>query len=144
MPSKFGTRLLRAVRLGAEYHDLGKLDAYNQEVLRKANSREPLPVKHWDAGVAALFRAAPTQDPGAAIAVYAHHRRAAQLGGRTKTRSTGLSGGASPTRTYGEDLRVQRRGSSEVPRRTQGSACDRATSAGSRAEHGWSSTPAVP
>src|SRR6266481_9807467 len=49
---RFGARLLRAVRLGGEFHDLGKLDPYNQQVLHKANSREPLPVKHWDAGAA--------------------------------------------------------------------------------------------
>src|SRR6266446_5013753 len=73
-PKKFGAKLLRAVRLGGEFHDLGKLDPYNQQVLNKANSREPLPVKHWDAGAAALFHHAPIQDGAAAVAVYAHHK----------------------------------------------------------------------
>ena len=42
--------------------------------MNKANSHNPLPVKHWDAGAAALFRQAPIQDAMAAIAVYAHHK----------------------------------------------------------------------
>jgi CRISPR-associated endonuclease/helicase Cas3 len=70
----FGARLLRAVRLGGEFHDLGKVDPYNQQVLYKANSHEPLPVKHWDAGAGALFHHAPVRDAAAAIAVYAHHK----------------------------------------------------------------------
>jgi CRISPR-associated endonuclease/helicase Cas3 len=60
--------------LAGEYHDLGKVDPDNQQVLHKPNSRQSLPVKHWDAGVAALFQRGPTQDPAAAVAVYAHHR----------------------------------------------------------------------
>jgi len=71
---RFGARLLRAVRLGGEFHDLGKLDPYNQGILNKANSHEPLPVKHWDAGAAALFHHAPIRDAAAAVAVYAHHK----------------------------------------------------------------------
>src|SRR5437667_6808186 len=71
---KFEARLLRAVRLGGEFHDLGKLDPYNQQILKKANSREPLPVKHWDAGAAALFHNAAIRDSAAAVAVYAHHK----------------------------------------------------------------------
>jgi CRISPR-associated endonuclease/helicase Cas3 len=69
-----GNKLLRTVRLAGEFHDLGKVDPYNQKVLSKANSREPLPVKHWDAGVAALFHHAPVRDAAAAMAVYAHHK----------------------------------------------------------------------
>ena len=71
---RFGGTLLRSVRLAAEYHDLGKLDPYNQQVLNKAGSREALPVKHWDAGVSALFHHAPIQNSAAAIGVYAHHK----------------------------------------------------------------------
>jgi CRISPR-associated endonuclease/helicase Cas3 len=71
---RFGARLLRAVRLGAEFHDLGKLDPYNQQILNRVNSRDPLPVKHWDAGAAALFRHEPIRDAIAAMAVYAHHK----------------------------------------------------------------------
>jgi CRISPR-associated endonuclease/helicase Cas3 len=69
-----GTRLLRSARLAGEYHDLGKLDPYNQQVLQKPNSRQSLPVKHWDAGVAALFHRVPIRDAAAALAVYAHHK----------------------------------------------------------------------
>lgn len=71
---RFGARLLRTVRLAGEFHDLGKLDPYNQQVLSKPNSREPLPVKHWDAGVAVLFNHAPVRDAAAGVAVYAHHK----------------------------------------------------------------------
>jgi CRISPR-associated endonuclease/helicase Cas3 len=71
---KFGAKLRRAVRLAGEFHDLGKVDPYNQKVLSKPNSREALPVKHWDAGVAALFHHPPIRDAAAAIAVYSHHK----------------------------------------------------------------------
>jgi len=72
--TKFGQALVRAVRLGAEFHDLGKLDPANQRILAKPGSRESLPVKHWDAGVAALLRVAELRDSFAAALVYAHHK----------------------------------------------------------------------
>jgi CRISPR-associated endonuclease/helicase Cas3 len=71
---QFGQPLLRSVRLSSEFHDLGKLDPANQRVLEKPNSRESLPVKHWDAGVSGLFHHQPIQDSAAGIAVYAHHK----------------------------------------------------------------------
>lgn len=72
--ARFGDALRRVVRLAAEFHDLGKLDPYNQQILNKAGSREALPVKHWDAGAAALFHHVPIQNSSAAIGVYAHHK----------------------------------------------------------------------
>jgi CRISPR-associated endonuclease/helicase Cas3 len=72
--AKFRATLVRAVRLGAEFHDLGKLDPANQKILGKPDSRESLPVKHWDAGVAALLRDGEIRDSFAAALVYAHHK----------------------------------------------------------------------
>ena len=72
--TKFGTKLLRAVRLAGEFHDLGKLDPANQRVLAKPGSRESLPVKHWDAGVSALLRDEELRDPLAALLIFAHHK----------------------------------------------------------------------
>jgi len=73
---KWGAALFRAVRLETEFHDLGKLDPANQEVLRKPNSKEPLKVReHWDPGVAHLLSSADA-DPStlaAALAIYSHH-----------------------------------------------------------------------
>lgn len=48
--------LLRAVvRSAAEYHDVGKLDAENQEVLSGKMKAKHLPVQHTDAGTAFLL-----------------------------------------------------------------------------------------
>lgn len=53
-------------------HDLGKLDALNQEVLRRSDGKQRhLPVNHVDAGSAALKEAAFWYS---ALMVYAHHR----------------------------------------------------------------------
>ena len=49
-----GTEFVEAVRGAAEVHDLGKLNEANQDVLRKV-SREALPVRHEDAGIAYLI-----------------------------------------------------------------------------------------
>lgn len=54
----------------ALYHDLGKLDPDNQEVLA-ADSVKSLPYNHVDAGVAHLRS---NNLPEAAILVYSHHR----------------------------------------------------------------------
>jgi CRISPR-associated endonuclease/helicase Cas3 len=53
---------------------LGKLDPANQKILARPGSRESMPVKHWDAGVAALLRVAELRDSFAAALVYAHHK----------------------------------------------------------------------
>lgn len=36
--------------LAAEFHDLGKLNALNQDVLNGRRAARSLPIKHWDAG----------------------------------------------------------------------------------------------
>jgi CRISPR-associated endonuclease/helicase Cas3 len=65
------TQLIGAIRLAAEFHDLGKLDRVNQEALQSM-PRKKLPLNHVDAGVAHIF------DLGvgnllAATLVYSHH-----------------------------------------------------------------------
>ena len=72
---RWGDLLVAVVRLASEYHDLGKLDSANQAVLRK-ESRQPLPVKHEDAGAAHFLSG---QDLSlsrllCAITIFAHHR----------------------------------------------------------------------
>lgn len=67
---KEGERLIHAVRLAAEFHDLGKLDAVNQRVL-ETNTGKML--NHVDAGVSALLRE-PFQNGAAALLVYSHHQ----------------------------------------------------------------------
>lgn len=62
-------RFVDAVEAAAIYHDLGKLDDANQEVLRR-RSRDPLQIAHEDAGVAELLR---LQRGEAAVLVAAHH-----------------------------------------------------------------------
>ena len=53
----------------ALYHDLGKLDTANQSVLEQ-DSRNPLPIDHKDAGVAALWE---LKRKESAVLVAAHH-----------------------------------------------------------------------
>lgn len=57
------------VEAAALYHDLGKLDKANQDVLEQ-NSRHPLHVAHEDAGVAALWG---LRCKESAVLVAAHH-----------------------------------------------------------------------
>jgi len=63
------SRVHAAVAWAALYHDLGKLEPENQEVLRTRESGS-LPINHVDAGVAYLLAIEQTE---AAMAVYAHH-----------------------------------------------------------------------
>lgn len=61
-----------SVRYAATFHDLGKLDAGNQEVLRTDKGSLPLP--HWDAGAAHLmFHSTVLANKISALFVYAHH-----------------------------------------------------------------------
>lgn len=63
-------QLLWTVDLASIYHDLGKLNAENQEVLSKETKKRSLPVNHVDAGSAHLL----TGDAiYAASVVHAHH-----------------------------------------------------------------------
>ena len=68
-------RLLKlAVRLAAEFHDIGKLEPENQAILSVGGSGR-LPVNHVDAGVAHLLKAPPQLGAQlAAILVFSHHR----------------------------------------------------------------------
>jgi CRISPR-associated endonuclease/helicase Cas3 len=68
---KFADLLRMAVRLAAEFHDLGKLDNLNQEVLRTSHGKM---LNHVDAGVAQLLDGPPSSArTAAALAVFAHH-----------------------------------------------------------------------
>lgn len=69
-----GRLLEMAVRLSAEFHDLGKLDRANQAVLSVGGGGR-LPVNHVDAGVAHLLKAPHRQAKQlAAVLVFSHHR----------------------------------------------------------------------
>ena len=69
-----GRLLEMAVRLSAEFHDLGKLDRANQAVLSVGGGVR-LPVNHVDAGVAHLLKAPHRQaEQLAAVLVFSHHR----------------------------------------------------------------------
>lgn len=57
------------IEAAALYHDLGKLDVANQNVLEQ-NSRNHLPINHSDAGVAALWK---LKRKESAVLVAAHH-----------------------------------------------------------------------
>jgi CRISPR-associated endonuclease/helicase Cas3 len=64
----FGELFMSSVCTSAEYHDLGKIDTANQEVLSN-KSQEKLPIKHEDAGTAFLLK----RHLPAALCVFAHH-----------------------------------------------------------------------
>ncbi len=63
--------LPETVSRAALYHDLGKLNRQNQEVLRSERRSSPLPINHVDPGTAALLQ---QEDYLSALIVYAHHR----------------------------------------------------------------------
>ena len=70
--STYGPLLLDAVGYAAAYHDLGKLDIGNQQVLKTGKGH--LPVKHWDAGTAHLLSQSKfLANMIAALFVYSHH-----------------------------------------------------------------------
>lgn len=64
-----GTAFVAAVEAAAIYHDLGKLDEANQEVLCR-ESHDPLAVAHEDAGVTELLKLHRRES---AVLVAAHH-----------------------------------------------------------------------
>ena len=51
-----GDALSKAVHDGSLLHDLGKIDAENQAILRTPDCREALPLNHADAGTAFLCK----------------------------------------------------------------------------------------
>lgn len=70
--SSCGGELLRMiVSLAAEFHDLGKLDAENQDVLSGKRKARHLPVQHTDAGTAYLLNE--LQVAVGAVLVRSHH-----------------------------------------------------------------------
>ena len=60
----------RIYELAAEYHDLGKLDDENQDILAGNKKASRLPLPHADAGVAHLLK---LEVPLSAFLVYSHH-----------------------------------------------------------------------
>lgn len=64
------TKISDVVYVSSQYHDLGKLEDVNQEVLRTGSSQK-LPINHVDAGCAALLQ---QKAALSTLAVYAHHR----------------------------------------------------------------------
>ncbi len=75
---------VETIESAAVYHDLGKIDEVNQEILRR-ESRDPLPISHSDAGVAELLRLRRSE---AAVLAAAHHAglfsQAAEMGKQGK------------------------------------------------------------
>jgi len=65
-----GKAFVQTVGLAAEYHDLGKLDERNQDVLSRS-PKERLPINHVDAGVCHLLPEKARR--WAALLVYGHH-----------------------------------------------------------------------
>lgn len=66
-----GELLRNIVPLAAEFHDLGKLDADNQDILSGRRKAKKLPIQHTDAGTAYLLDKL-LVTPGAAL-VRSHH-----------------------------------------------------------------------
>ncbi|MGH9906271.1 MAG: CRISPR-associated helicase/endonuclease Cas3, partial [Pyrinomonadaceae bacterium] len=69
----FGKALTAAATLAGEFHDLGKLDELNQEVLA-GNSGKKLPVPHVDSAAAYLLKQRDQASMFAALVCYSHHR----------------------------------------------------------------------
>ncbi len=67
--TRFDALLLSTVRAAAEYHDLGKIDEANQQVLQ-VKTRQSLPVDHWDAGAAYLLE---KKSIPSAVCIFSHH-----------------------------------------------------------------------
>lgn len=65
-----GNLLIGVVARAAEYHDLGKLAADNQDVLSGRKKAKSLPIQHTDAGTAHLLEAGTALD---AVLVRSHH-----------------------------------------------------------------------
>jgi len=66
-----GELLRKIVPLAAEFHDLGKLDEENQEVLSGKRTARNLPIQHTDAGTAYLLDE--IQATAAAALIRSHH-----------------------------------------------------------------------
>jgi CRISPR-associated endonuclease/helicase Cas3 len=66
-----GDLLKEVVRLSAMFHDLGKIDGQNQDVLSGKRKAKKLPVQHTDAGTAYLLN--DLNVPAGAVLVRSHH-----------------------------------------------------------------------
>lgn len=66
-----GSLLKKVIQLASEYHDLGKLDERNQEILSGKTIAKKLPVQHTDAGTAHLLNNLDV--PVGAALVRSHH-----------------------------------------------------------------------
>jgi len=71
MPSS--SAFTEVVELATEFHDMGKLDDDNQDVL-KASTGHPLPREHADAGTKHLFDLGTVTSRFAGMLAYSHHR----------------------------------------------------------------------
>ncbi len=69
----YNETLIATATLAGEFHDLGKLDDANQNVLAGNNGKK-LPVPHVDAGAAHLLMQNQQASMYAALVCYAHHR----------------------------------------------------------------------
>ena len=77
---QFGEMLIATIRHASEYHDLGKLDELNQDVLSR-DSKQKLPLNHEDAGVAHLLSGKRKHSRDhAALLVYSHHTGMPSIG----------------------------------------------------------------
>lgn len=70
---RFGEMLVATATLAGEFHDFGKLDDANQNVLA-GTAGGKLPVPHVDAGAAYLLNKGDQASKYAALISYAHHR----------------------------------------------------------------------
>lgn len=64
----FGDLFMSTVSAASEYHDLGKIDPINQEILSE-KPQQSLPIKHEDAGTSFLLQ----RHLAAALCVFSHH-----------------------------------------------------------------------
>lgn len=69
---RYGVVLRVVAGLAGEYHDLGKLDPANQEILSCGTGH--LPINHVDAGAAYLLQGRSPLSAFAALLIYAHHK----------------------------------------------------------------------
>jgi len=68
-----GDLFFNACSLGAEFHDLGKIDPENQVILSGKKQAKALPMPHWDAGAVHLLSHRTNEATLAAFLIYAHH-----------------------------------------------------------------------
>lgn len=70
LPPAFFEALRDILSAASDFHDLGKLDLKNQEILSGKRKAKRLPIAHWDAGTVHLLGKG---SPHAAVLVSSHH-----------------------------------------------------------------------